>query len=129
MVQIIQTIFRSKGYRMSHVTVDFNYLLKEKNINTNNKVDRNQPLHVTASLICTETSATVAGLNFGSLTINTFLTTSEAANFLQISKASLLNLSSNGKVPYYKFQRRNRYLRSELLKLLLVTKRGGFHGY
>ena len=58
-----------------------------------------------------------------------WLTTDEAARFLKVTKASLLNLSSNGKVPYYEFQRRNRYLKSELSKVLLVTKRGGFHGY
>jgi excisionase family DNA binding protein len=56
------------------------------------------------------------------------MTTAEAADYLRIPKASLLNLSSNGKVPYYKFQRRNRYLKSDLLKLLLSNKRGEFSG-
>ena len=63
-----------------------------------------------------------------SLKIEEFMTTEEASIFLRISKASLLNLSSNGKVPYYKFQRRNRYLKSDLLKLLLLNRRGGFNG-
>ncbi|WP_419144692.1 helix-turn-helix domain-containing protein [Bdellovibrio bacteriovorus] len=56
------------------------------------------------------------------------MTTEEAAEYLKIPKASLLNLSSNGKVPYYKFQRRNRYLKSDLLRLLLSNRRGGFNG-
>lgn len=68
------------------------------------------------------------GLDVGSLTTEEWMTTEEAAAYLKIPKASLLNLSSNGKVPYYKFQRRNRYLKSDLLKLLAVTRRGGFNG-
>jgi excisionase family DNA binding protein len=61
-----------------------------------------------------------------SLATEDVMTTAEAADFLRIPKGSLLNLSSNGKVPYYKFQRRNRYLRSDLLQLLLSTKKGAF---
>lgn len=114
---------------MSHVTIDFKCLQKEKNIKVNNKVDINQPLHVTASIVCDGVTAVTKSFGEGSLTTKEILTTLEAASLLGISKKSLLNLSSNGKVPYYKFQRRNRYLRSELLKLLLVTKRGGFNGY
>ncbi len=114
---------------MSHVTVDFNYLRKENNIEDNNKVDINLPLHVTASITCDGIKSSLKHCSYGSLTTKEWMTTEDAANFLQISKASLLNLSSNGKVPYYKFQRRNRYLKSELLKLLLITKKGGFHGY
>ena len=64
----------------------------------------------------------------GSLKIEEFMTTEEASIFLRISKASLLNLSSNGKVPYYKFQRRNRYLKSDLLELLLSTRKGAPNG-
>lgn len=59
--------------------------------------------------------------------ITEWLTTEEAASFLRISKGSLLNLSSNGKVPYYKWQRRNRYKKAELRELLLQQKRGS-HG-
>jgi excisionase family DNA binding protein len=68
------------------------------------------------------------GLDVGSLTTEEWMTTEEAAAYLKIPKASLLNLSSNGKVPYYKFQRRNRYLKSDLLRLLLSNRRGGFNG-
>lgn len=68
------------------------------------------------------------GLDVGSLTTEEWMTTEEAAAYLKIPKASLLNLSSNGKVPYYKFQRRNRYLKSDLLKLLMSNRQGGFNG-
>ncbi|KHD87421.1 MAG: hypothetical protein OM95_14655 [Bdellovibrio sp. ArHS] len=63
-----------------------------------------------------------------SLKIEEWMTTEEAAAYLKIPKKSLLNLSSNGKVPYYKFQRRNRYLKSDLLKLLTSSRQGGFNG-
>ncbi len=52
------------------------------------------------------------------------LTTDEAARFLGISAQALLNLVSNGKLPYYKFERRNRYLASELLKIVMKEARG-----
>lgn len=57
-----------------------------------------------------------------------WLTTEQAATFLGISKKSLLNIASNGKIPFSKFGRRNRYLRSDLHELLLANRRGGFHG-
>lgn len=60
---------------------------------------------------------------------NEFLTTDEAAEFLRLSKQSLLNMSSNGKIPYYKLGNRNRYRLQDLQELLLKTKRGGFSGY
>ena len=63
-----------------------------------------------------------------SLKTEEWMTTQEAADYLRISPASLLNLVSNGRVPYYKFQRRNRYLKSDLLLILLSEKRGGSHG-
>ncbi len=57
-----------------------------------------------------------------------WLNTNEAAEYLRISPARLRNLTSNGRVPYYKFQRGNRYLKSELRNLLLANRRGGFYG-
>ena len=57
-----------------------------------------------------------------------WLTTEEAANYLRISSKTLLNLTSNGKIPHYKFGRRNRYLESELKKVLLANPRGENHG-
>lgn len=55
-----------------------------------------------------------------------WLTSSEAANYLGISNKTLMNLASNGKVPYYKFGRRNRYLKDELRMLLMSQRRGVF---
>jgi len=57
-----------------------------------------------------------------SLTI--WLNSNEAANFLKVSLPMLWNLTSNGKVPYYKFGRSNRYRLDELEALLLKDKRG-----
>lgn len=48
--------------------------------------------------------------------------TNEAARYLKISQASLRNSVSFGKIPYYKLGRRNRYLRSDLDKLLFNNK-------
>jgi excisionase family DNA binding protein len=53
-----------------------------------------------------------------------WLTTEEAAAFLKIGVATLRNMTSNGHVPYYKLGRRNRYLKSELHKMMLSEKRG-----
>jgi excisionase family DNA binding protein len=59
--------------------------------------------------------------------IDVWLTTSEAAEFLKIPKGTLRNLTSNGKIPYYKVPgtRLNRYRQSELQELLLLGKKGG----
>ena len=57
-----------------------------------------------------------------------WLTTEEAASYLKISKRFLLNLTSNGRIPYCKFGRSNRYLQSELRQLLLAESRGGSYG-
>ena len=62
-----------------------------------------------------------------SLNKDEWLTTTEAAAFLKVSEKSLLNACSNGQVPFRKFNRRNRYLKSELHNLLLSsTKRGSY---
>lgn len=66
--------------------------------------------------------------NHCSLTTEEWLTTEEAALYLRISTFALRNMSSNGKVPYYKLGGRNRYLKSDLRELLLSQRRGGFHG-
>lgn len=55
-----------------------------------------------------------------------WLNTNEAAAYLRISPASLRNSTSNGKVPYYKYGRLNRYLKSDLDKILFSQKRGDF---
>ncbi|MCB9061531.1 MAG: helix-turn-helix domain-containing protein [Halobacteriovoraceae bacterium] len=52
------------------------------------------------------------------------LTTTEAAFYMGKSVSSFFNDVSNGKIPYYKFGRSNRYLKSELRELLLSQPRG-----
>ena len=64
-----------------------------------------------------------------SLKIREWLTTEQAADYLGLSVGALMNMTSNGQVPYHKFGRRNRYLVVELRQLLLSQKRGGCHGY
>jgi len=64
-----------------------------------------------------------------SLTIESeWMNSEEAAAYLRISPYQLRNLTSNGRVPYYKFGRSNRYLRRELRELLLGQARGGSNG-
>jgi excisionase family DNA binding protein len=53
-----------------------------------------------------------------------WFTTEEAAAYLKISAASLRNMTSNGRVPFYKLARRNRYLKADLKNMLLNEKRG-----
>ena len=67
--------------------------------------------------------------NHCSLKTKEWLNSKEAANFLGLSERSLFNLTSNGKIPYYKFGRRNRYQLNELRELLLAQPRGAFYGH
>lgn len=48
----------------------------------------------------------------------------QAANYLKVDTFTLRNLSSNGQIPYYKLGRSNRYLKSELDRLILSNPRG-----
>jgi excisionase family DNA binding protein len=57
-----------------------------------------------------------------------WLTSAEAAHYLGIGKPQLMNLTSCGRVPYFKFGRSNRYLISELRELLMSQPRGDRHG-
>jgi len=57
-----------------------------------------------------------------------WLDSTEAAAYLSLSVGSLRNMTSNGHVPYYKLQGRNRYRLEDLRNLLLSQKRGGFRG-
>jgi len=54
----------------------------------------------------------------------TWMSSEEAATHLSISQKSLFNLTSSGRLPYYKFGRSNKYLRSELDALLLSQPKG-----
>jgi excisionase family DNA binding protein len=54
----------------------------------------------------------------------TWFNTSEAAEYLSISKGVLLNMVSRGEIPYYKLGRRsNRYRKEELDELLVSTRK------
>lgn len=53
-----------------------------------------------------------------------WLTSKEAAEYLRVSEATLRNMVSSGRVPYFKFGRSNRYLLKELRQLLLSKRRG-----
>lgn len=59
---------------------------------------------------------------------NEWLTTEQAAKYLGLSVPSLRNMSSNGKIPFYKLGKRNRYRLIELRELLLSERRGSY-GY
>ena len=63
-----------------------------------------------------------------SLKIREWMTTEQAANYLGLTVGALMNMTSNGQVPYHKLGRRNRYLVVELRRLLFSQKRG-CHGY
>lgn len=54
-----------------------------------------------------------------------WLDSTQAAAYLSISEGQLRNKTSNGDIPYYKWNRLNRYKRSELDTLLSSKKRGG----
>ena len=66
---------------------------------------------------------------FDNKILDRWFSTKEAADYLRISPKTLLNISSNGKVKYYKLGRRNRYLESDLARLLLGAPRGGYYEY
>jgi len=57
-----------------------------------------------------------------------WLDTNSASKYLGISPKSLLNEVSQGKIPYYKLGKRNRYLKSELDQLILQNLRGPLWG-
>lgn len=57
-----------------------------------------------------------------------WMNSEQAAGYLQISTSQLLNLTSNGRIPHYKFGRLNRYRQRELNDLLLKNKRGVLYG-
>ena len=51
--------------------------------------------------------------------LDEWLTTSEAAEFLKISKGSLLNMVWRKQIRPHKLGRRNRYLKNDLSELIL----------
>ncbi|HCR52824.1 MAG TPA: hypothetical protein DIW27_00310 [Cytophagales bacterium] len=58
------------------------------------------------------------------ITQDRWFSTDEAAEYLRIPVGTLRNMTSNGQVVHYKLGRLNRYLESDLKKLLLSQKRG-----
>lgn len=57
-----------------------------------------------------------------------WLNSEEAAEYLRISVGQLRNMTSNGKIPFYKLGKSNRYLKSELREMLLKNRRGPYYG-
>lgn len=57
-----------------------------------------------------------------------WFTTEEAAAFLKVCPFSIRNMASDGYIPYQKLGRRNRYRKSDLVKMLTSTRKGGFRG-
>jgi excisionase family DNA binding protein len=51
-------------------------------------------------------------------------TTKEAAAFLKLSETYLKQLTSEGKIPHFKFGRQNRYRTKDLCKLIQPGKTG-----
>lgn len=65
---------------------------------------------------------------YGSLTIEEWMTSAEAADYLRMPIGTLRNQTSIGVIPYTKLGRSNRYHRDDLRNLLLSQKRGGLNG-
>lgn len=55
-----------------------------------------------------------------------WMTTAEVASFLRVSVGQIRNWTSNGRLPYNKLGKLNRYSRKEIESLLLSNKRGVF---
>lgn len=58
-----------------------------------------------------------------------WLTSDEAAEYLRVSTGTLRNMTSNGRIPYVKLGRSNRYNRHELQQLLFSARRGVRDGH
>lgn len=67
-------------------------------------------------------------LSKSSLKFNEVMNSEEAAAYLRIPVGTLRNWTSNGKIPFRKLGRLNRYLKDDLRNLLDSNKRGGFNG-
>jgi len=57
-----------------------------------------------------------------------WLNSFEAAEYLRISVGALRNMTCNGRLPFYKLGRRNRYLLSDLRNTLMSERRGRIYG-
>ncbi|WP_414640847.1 helix-turn-helix domain-containing protein [Bdellovibrio sp.] len=56
------------------------------------------------------------------------MTTKEAAHYLRVSTKRLLNMVSQGLIPYRKLGRTNRYYKNELDQLLNENRKGPNYG-
>ena len=94
------------------------------------KIDpNNNQAHSTEKLCSCSKSQIEENTNARSLTVELeWLNTDQAADYLCLSSGALRNLTSEGKVPYYKLGQRNRYLLDDLRNLLMSQRRGGSHG-
>ena len=63
-----------------------------------------------------------------SLTNREWLTTQEAADYLRVSPGVIRNLSSEGKIPYFKLGKRNRYHVKTLREFLFKQMKGDSYG-
>lgn len=70
------------------------------------------------------TFGSVPNMNLESSLKIEWMDSKEAAGYLRVSVNTLLNLASNGLIPYCKLGRRNRYRKDELNQILLQNKRG-----
>lgn len=70
------------------------------------------------------------GKNKSSVTIkeDEWFNSEQAAVYLKVSKKTLMNMTSNGRIPYCKLGRSNRYSKTALERLLLNNKRGANYG-
>ena len=57
-----------------------------------------------------------------------WLNSFEAAEYLRISVGALRNMTCNGRLPFYKLGRSNRYLLSDLRNTLMSERRGRIYG-
>lgn len=78
--------------------------------------------------ICYQTVPDTMNVDLSSSLKTEWLTSKQAAEYLNISEKSLRNMTSSGKIPYYKLLRRNRYSLPELREFLLRNRRGGLYG-
>lgn len=57
-----------------------------------------------------------------------WFSTLQTASYLDLSVQAVLNMTSNGKLPYYKLGRRNRYKKSDLDMILEANRKGPLYG-
>lgn len=57
-----------------------------------------------------------------------FVNADQISTFLKINVQTVRNLTSNGKIPYYKFGKRVLYRLDEVRELVLKSKRGKYNG-